>query len=147
MVGKQPKRKPRPGVDEYGRTELHYAARDGDAARVRALLTAGSDANAADDNGWTALHFACQAGSAPVVRQLLEAGAAVSPRDSHGNTPLSTGVFNSRGKGEVIKLLRTAGADPYAQNAHGVSPVSLARTIANYDVRQFFGDLPAETSA
>jgi len=41
MAGKQPKRTQRPGVDEYGRTLLHYAAADGDAARVQDLIRAG----------------------------------------------------------------------------------------------------------
>ena len=49
---------------------------------------------------------------------------------------------NSRGNGEVIRLLRAAGADPLAKNAHGNSPLNLARTIASYDVRQYFSDLP-----
>ena len=75
---------------------------------------------------------------------LLEAGAAVDPHDSHGNTPLHKAVFNSRGDGIVINLLRTHGADPQAQNAHGVSPLKLALTIVNFDVRQFFSDLPED---
>ena len=40
------------------------------------------------------------------------------------------------------KLLRDSGADPLHKNNHGVSPLILARTIANYDVRQFFTDIP-----
>jgi len=66
----------------------------------------------------------------------------VDPQDSHGNTPLSTAVFNSRGNGELIKLLREHGADPYLKNNHGVSPLGLSRNIANYGVAQFFRDLP-----
>jgi uncharacterized protein len=75
---------------------------------------------------------------------LLDAGALVDPRDSYGNTPLFRAVFNSSGNGDVIKLLRGAGADPYAKNASGISPLKLARTISNYDVRQFFCDLPED---
>jgi len=37
MSAKHPKRKERPGVDRAGRTPLHYAAADGDVARVREL--------------------------------------------------------------------------------------------------------------
>jgi ankyrin repeat protein len=73
---------------------------------------------------------------------LLDAGAPVNARDANGNTPLSDAVFRSRGRGDVIKLLRDRGADPTLKNNHGVSPLSLAHTIANYDVRQFFADLP-----
>jgi uncharacterized protein len=142
MSGKTPKRMKRPGVDAAGRTPLHYAASAGDIDQVRVLLASGIDASAHDDNGWTPLHFAAQNGSAPVVQELLKAGAAVDPRDSLGNTPLAKAVFNSRGNGEIILLLRAGGADATASNSHGVSTLKLARTIANYDVRQFFADLP-----
>jgi uncharacterized protein len=145
MSGKHPKRKDGPGVDRAGRTPLHYAALDGDSGRVRQLLASGLIAGAPDDNGWTPLHFTAQSNAADAAAILLNAGGSVDARDAHGNTPLFTAVFNSRGHGEVIELLRAHGADPYAKNNHGVSPLSLARTIANFDVRQFFRDLPEET--
>lgn len=85
----------------------------------------------------------CNAADAAAV--LLKAGATVDARDAHGNTALFTAVFNSKGFGEVIKLLRAHGADPGVKNNHGVSPLSLARTIANFDVRQYFQDLAEET--
>ena len=142
MVGNQPKRKERPGVDEYGRISLHYAAGDGNAPLVKQLLSSGVDPNAPDDNDWTPLHFAAQAYSPDVIETLLEAGANPDLQDSFGNTALFRAVFNSRGDGSVIKLLRAAGADPNAENDSGVSPLSLARTIGNYDVAQYFADLP-----
>src|SRR5262249_26848866 len=140
---KQPKRKDRPGVDRYGRTDLHHACVDGDAGRVAELLADGFDPGAADDDGRTPLHAAVQAWSLPCCIALLEAGAPVDATDAHGNTPLANAVFESRGRGELIKLLRDRGADPMRPNNHGVSPLKLARTIANFDVRQFFADLPA----
>jgi len=143
MTRKQPKRVPRPGVDEYGRTPLHYAAGDGDESRVRTLLAAGADASLADDNGWTALHFAAQAHSASITRLLLESGAHVDATDADGNTPLWRAVAVSRGRGEVIVVLRGAGADPHLSNKHGVSPLAFAHNTANFDLRQFFADLLA----
>jgi uncharacterized protein len=144
MTGKAPKKHARPGVDGLGRTELHYAAVEKNVPLVHQLLAAGAEPDQADDNGWTALHFACQSGSESVVRTLLNADASVDPVDSYGNTPLWKAVFNSRGNGELIALLRAAGADPRRKNASGISPLSLARTIANYDIRQFFRDLPED---
>jgi uncharacterized protein len=146
MSAKHPKRKERPGVDRAGRTPLHYAAVDADIVSVRRLLDSGMDPKTPDDEGWTPLHFAAQSNSVEIAEQLLSAGASVDPCDSHGNTPLFKAVFNSRGKGDVIRLLRARGANPYAMNKHGVSPLKLARTIANFDVRQFFTDLPEETN-
>lgn len=109
MTRKQPKRKPRPGIDECGRTPLHFAA---------------------------------QARSFRVTEVLLTAGAEVEAQDRDGNTPLSTAVFNSLGDGSVIVLLRSAGASAYKANHHGITPLTLARTIANYDLARFFSDLP-----
>ena len=60
MTRKQPKRRGRPGVDRYGRAELHHAAIDGNFARVQTLLAGGADPGVADDDGWTPLHFAAQ---------------------------------------------------------------------------------------
>jgi uncharacterized protein len=141
VTSKQPKKKPRPGVDAYGRVPLHNAVIDGNFEAVIGLLESGADANAQDDNGWAPLHFAAQANAAEAVKRLLASGARPDIRDANGNTPLHNAVFNSRGAGDVIALLRHAGADPSAQNAHGVSPHSLAQTIANYDVAQYFSDL------
>lgn len=133
-----------------GRTRLHNAVIDGDLARTREQLSAGSDPNAADDNGWTPLHFAAQSRPEiclPLVQALLDAGADPNLRDSYGNTPLWRAVFNSRGNGSVIAALRCAGADPHAANRSGISPLRLARTIANFPVAQFFADLPVESDS
>ena len=135
MFHKQPKRKERTGVDRIGRTPLHYAALENDCGQVRELFASGMAADAPDDNGWTPLHFASQSNAVETAALLLDGGASVDPRDSNGNTPLATAVFNSRGNGALIKLLRSHGADCNAANNHGVSPLQLARTIANYDVR------------
>jgi ankyrin repeat protein len=143
MTGEYQNRPKQPRVDEHGRTPLHYAAAEGATARVSELLLAGLDPGAPDHEGWTPLHFAAQANSETVTSLLLDAGAAVDPQDSHGNTPLARAVFSSGGGGAVIKLLRSRGANPRLKNSHGVSPLELARTIGNYDVARFFGDLPA----
>jgi len=96
--------------------------------------------NLADRDGWTPLHAAAQNNDAETARFLLDSGAIVDPQDSYGNTPLFRAVFNSRDSGELIELLRQRGADAESKNKSGVSPVSLARTIANCDITQFFDD-------
>jgi uncharacterized protein len=94
-----------------------------------------------DRNGRTRLHFAAQNYDEDIAHLLLDSGASVDLKDSNGNTPLSTAVFNSRGRGELIRLLRERGADATSTNKFGASPVSLVRTIANYDVARFFNGL------
>jgi len=124
--------------DKLHRTELHYACGDANIQEIRSLLDAGADPSASDANGWTPLHFAAQANCAEGARLLINAGAAIDPEDRDGNTPLFRAAFNSRGDGAVITILLAAGADPGHENRHGVSPRSLAKTIANFDVARYF---------
>jgi ankyrin repeat protein len=128
-------------LDEDGRSDLHYAARDGDLAAVEKLVSRGADVNLQDTHGWTPLHFAAQARSRDVTSYLLAQGASVDTQDGHGNTPLFRATFAFRGDGTVIQLLRSAGADPQKRNKSGVSALKLARTIANYDVAKFYDDI------
>lgn len=68
---------------------LHDAAAAGDMRQVRAMLSAGADANAAGGgNSQTPLHHAAREGHVEVARTLLEAGAAADARDGDGCTPL-----------------------------------------------------------
>jgi uncharacterized protein len=131
-------------VDRAGRSPLHYAAQEQDFNRVKGLIEEGEDVNLADRNGWTPLHFAAQSNNAEIAQLLLDCGALVDPRDDHGNTPLFRAVFNSRGRGELIELLRKRGASPISKNESGVSPTRLARTIANYNVAEFFRDVEGD---
>ena len=128
-------------TDRAGRTKLHYASLAGDTEAVRALLAAGEDPQLGDSQGMTPLHFAAEGRHADVAGLLLDAGAAADAEDKHGNTALFKAVFGSRGDGSVIALLRARGANPHHPNRHGVSPVQLARQIANYDIARHFADI------
>jgi ankyrin repeat protein len=128
-------------VDRAGRSPLHYAALDNDVELARSALADGVDPNGADRDGFRPLHFAAQQGAAEVARLLLDAGADVDPANAYGNTPLFVAVFNSRGDGSLIGLLRARGANPFAANRHGQTPIGLSRLIANYPVAQSFADL------
>lgn len=128
-------------LNQDGRSDLHYAAGDGDLAAVQKLVALGANVNLQDKQGRAPLHFAAQARSEAVTAFLLAHGATVDLEDGHGNTPLFRATFASQGDGGVIRALRMAGADPGKKNKSGVSPLSLARTIANYDIAQFYNDI------
>jgi ankyrin repeat protein len=110
--------------------------------KVAELLGNGADPDVVDLQGFRPLHLAAQQGSLEAVRTLLDGGATVDVANSIGNTPLSVAVFNSRGRDELIELLRSRGADPLHLNNSQQSPVALARLIGNFDVARFFVDLP-----
>ena len=87
-------------LDRAGRSELHYAACDGDFAAVEKLVAAGADVNLQDKRCWAPLHFAAQARSEKITRYLIAHGAIVDLEDGYGNTSLSTATFNY---GETVR--------------------------------------------
>ena len=127
---------------KLGRTALHCAVIDMDISTVETLLSAKADSSAKDNEGWTPLHFAAQRYFIDAARALLKSGADANAQDAYGNSPLWRAVFASEGRGEMIGLLRGAGADADLKNMHGISPLELSRMIGNYNVRQYFSDLP-----
>jgi hypothetical protein len=132
------------GVDDVqdGWTPLHQAALINDVERATALLDVGADPNAFDRDRTTPLHIAAQSWSLGVAELLLSRGAVVDPPDVYGKTPLAVAVMSSKGRGDLIQLLRAHQADPYLANHYGQTPVGTARLIANYDIAQYFADLP-----
>ena len=88
---------------------LRRAASAGDVAKVKELLAAGVDVNAANSYGGTALAFACDKGQTAVVNLLLEHGADVNTKDRfYGASPLSWAA--EKGHVEIVRALLAKGA-------------------------------------
>lgn len=124
--------------DKGKMTVLMFAVRDKEKEIVEFLLENGADVNLKDVDGMTALDVAARVNSEDMAALLLKYKPVIDPQDKFGNTPLMSAVRSSRGKGEVIKLLLANGADREIKNKSGITPLGFARTIANYNVHQFF---------
>lgn len=105
--------------------------------KVKDLVAAGADMQAADINGRTALHWAAWQGynhfidgklqvEADVVETLLELGANINAIDHTGNTPLHYAA--DMGYNEIVYTLVAAGANKSAINKDGKKPLDLARS-------------------
>jgi ankyrin repeat protein len=117
---------PDPKDDRRGQTALMWAAAEGHAPVVQALIGAGADFKVRVPSGLTPLSFAVRGGHTGVVRVLLEAGADVNEivpvegrRRGYGGrlpqagaTPLLLAVMNAHF--ELAAELLDAGANPNA---------------------------------
>jgi ankyrin repeat protein len=72
-----------------GMTPLHLAATNPDISALKALISAGADANAKDGEGNTPLHMAAYTQRAAHAQLLLEAGADPVVKSNAGRDPLS----------------------------------------------------------
>ncbi len=96
-----------------GQTALMWAAAEGRAAVIKALVDKGATIAATSNSGMTPLMFAVRKGNLDAVRVLINAGADVNGQRSDGATPLLVAVIN--GHEDLVDLLLEKGADPNAE--------------------------------
>ena len=108
------------------------AVKAGDAVRVRVLLEAGADADAAQLDGSTALLWASHRDDVETVRLLIEAGADASAGNDLGATPIWAASEN--GSTAVLHMLLEAGADPNRELLSGETPVMVAARAGSAEV-------------
>jgi ankyrin repeat protein len=102
-------------ADPDGTTPLHWAVRDDDIAKVRTLLKAGANPNAANRYGVTPLSLAATNRNAAIIDTLLKAGADAKATLPEGQTVLMAAART--GNPEAVKLLLVHGANVNAREA------------------------------
>lgn len=125
-------------IDRDMRTLLHHAVLLNNAAAIQLLIEKKADLDVSDYLGWSPLHYASQKHYLEVAKLLIKAGVKINSIDNYGNNILWRAVFESKGRGDMINLLLSHGADPNQQNNKGISPLKLANTISNYNIKKFF---------
>lgn len=103
---------------------IRDAAGQGDVARVRQLLDAGTEVDIRDSMGRSPLHWAAEQDHREVAALLVERGAQLDAQDREGDTPLLLAL--ERDHTEVARLLLKAGADVSIQNSYGRRPLHQA---------------------
>jgi ankyrin repeat protein len=100
-----------------GATALIWASHRGDGELVAALLSRGSDPDAANDYGVTPLAAAAVEADPVIIRALLEAGADVESATPEGQTVLM--VVARTGRVDAARLLLEHGARVNAHESFG----------------------------
>ena len=116
------------------------AARQGDAAAVARLISAGADVNAANAGGATALMFAALSGDPMVTSLLVGAGARTDAKAKLGWTALALAAV--KGYTEVAEVLLDAGADQGVRDAYGWTPLMRAVDRRRTDFVRLLLDSP-----
>ncbi|MBS7272738.1 ankyrin repeat domain-containing protein [Fibrobacter sp.] len=93
-----------------------------------------------DSNGFTPLMYCILHERPRMVDFLLENAIDVNRQNGVGNTALFYAIFKSKDKIGLIEKLLTKGADMNIANGAGVSPLSLANSMANENVRNFMNN-------
>jgi uncharacterized protein len=122
------------------------AAKQGNFAAVRTLLSEKVDANAATPDGTTALHWAAFHGDAEMARVLLQAGANLKLATRVGAiTPLL--LASQNGNGAVVEVLLKAGADANSVTPDGTTVLMAAAASGSVDAVKSLLDHGAQPSA
>jgi ankyrin repeat protein len=102
------------GSDPDGTTPLHWAAHEGDAAKVDALIRAHADVNARNRFGSTPLYEAALEGNTEIIRSLLKAKADPDAANDGGMTALM--IVARTPNVDAARALIKAGANVNAQD-------------------------------
>lgn len=106
-------------------SDLLIAAREGDASKVRSLLSSGANVNSANEDGDTALMIATlSARKKNTVNALIANGADVNARNNENDTALIYAAGNDNV--EIFQALLNSGADINHQNDNGYSALIMA---------------------
>ena len=134
--------------DNFGNNILHYYLKNIQSFKltwdtvIPEILNRGLDINERQSKGAfqrSPLHMSVFLKQKEITEYLIGLGADINSIDANGNTIITTAVTWYREQdGFFIELLINCGADIYLENNHGISAISLARSIANYDVAKYF---------
>lgn len=126
-------------------TSVIDAAKSGDLALLRELVTEGVDIDTQQGDGATALHHAAHRDNVEAARLLITAGATVGITNELGATPLWLAARN--GSSTMASLLLDAGANPNASLQMGETPLMTAARAGDLETVTLLLDHGADVNA
>ncbi len=115
-------------ANNSGETVMFYAAFNGNAKLVKALIDKRVRPDCKGREGWSPLHASVMRGDTNIVTLLISGGCAVDPIDERGFTPLLLGLHQGLGdQPAIIDVLVSAGANVEKRDKNGNSVLDLAR--------------------
>lgn len=127
-------------------SEIHDAAKNGELARVKALLKENPElVSSKDEFGWTPLHLAAANGHKGVAEFLLANKADVNGKSNDGDTPLHAAARS--GQKDLAEFLLANKAEVNATNKDGMTPLHLAAREGNKDVAEVLVAAKADIDA
>jgi len=113
---------------------------EGDAKRVKELLSSGQDVNAKDSMGYSYLHLAAGVGDTDTIETLIQAGASVNLKlGKTKSTPAHSAV--KWGKLTSLETLVKNGADLTLADSNGKTVSDLAREQKNEQILGYLNSL------
>lgn len=127
-------------------SEIHEAAAEGDAARVKELLKENPElALEKDVRNETPLHIAAREGHLEVIKVVLKAGAPIDIGDNEESTPLDVAAIF--GHMEVAEYLVKKGAAIDHADVNGLTPLHFAAYNEQPEIAAFLIERGADASA
>jgi ankyrin repeat protein len=125
--------------------EIHDAAKNGDLAKVTAMIQADSTLVFKKDSyGATALHWAAKNGHDDVAQLLIDNKADVNVQDVGGATPLiAASIFGHTG---IVKMLLANGADVTLRGSDGTTALHAAADKGYVEIVQLLLDSHANVN-
>jgi len=103
-------------------SDIHQAAKEGDLAKVKALLEKNEDlAEAKNKKGETPLHSAASGGQLEVVKFLVSKGVDINLKENNGATALHLACYY--GHRDAVEWLIDHGADKDVGDGDGSTPI------------------------
>lgn len=113
--------------DEYGRTKLMKAAKEGDLETLENLIYSDCSMNIQDKDGWTAIMFASRfCSKIEILQSLLKNGADAKIKNNYGISPLSLAASYNKNS-EITKELL---------NLYSVSESEVRNTFINAVIQE-----------